>query len=159
MEIWECWNSRNSGQEQIQPRTGGTTEPPTKIMIGNRWGHTGVFAWQLPTQQFLVGDGDPILWKVFPPDCPYIQLYLADLECPLVKSLQHTILHTFRLARCEFTVEDSARLGRDLTALRSDSPQLTPLRDAVANPSAQALSQAHDMILEACRQSRYRQLW
>lgn len=60
-----------------------------------------------------------------------------------------------RLARCEFTLEDSARLGVDPAALESGSPGLAPLREASDNPSADVLARAHDAVVDNCKKSRY----
>lgn len=59
-----------------------------------------------------------------------------------------------RLALCEFTLEDSARLGVDPAALDSGSPSLSPLRAASDNPSAKVLARAHEVVMETCKRSR-----
>ena len=61
---------------------------------------------------------------------------------------------SFRLARCEFTIEDSARLGVDPAALDSGSSELAPLREASLHPSASVLAEAHGAVVRACRLSR-----
>lgn len=61
----------------------------------------------------------------------------------------------FRLARCEFTLYDSARLAVDPAALESGSPRLEQLAAAFASPSADTLAQAHETVLAECRKSRY----
>lgn len=61
-----------------------------------------------------------------------------------------------RLALCEFTLEDSARLGVDPAALDSGSPGLAPLRQAFDNPSADVLARAHEEVMDTCKSSRCR---
>ncbi|CAM9223369.1 unnamed protein product, partial [Scytosiphon promiscuus] len=59
-----------------------------------------------------------------------------------------------RLALCEFTLWDSARLGVDPKALDSGSPTLSPLRAAYDNPSADVLARAHEVVIDTCKRSR-----
>lgn len=60
-----------------------------------------------------------------------------------------------RLARCEFTLEDAARLGVDPAALESGSSGLAPLREASDKPSAGVLARAHDAVIDTCKNTRY----
>lgn len=71
------------------------------------------------------------------------------------------VLPSPRLTRCEFTLQDSDRLGADESAASYSSPAAANVHRSVKASAAgagvestDALARAHDTLLEKCKTSR-----